>query len=149
MALTVEVEIWQGIVGFVQPIKAAAEATLQAHQMDRAALTVKLTDENEIRQLNKRFAGIDEPTDVLSFASGDDLPDSGDSYLGDVAISPTIAMQAAARGGHGLREELAVLTVHGVLHLLGYNHDQPARKREMWDMQARILERLGIAAPDA
>lgn len=148
MPLTIEVEVWQGIVGFVQPIKAAAEATLQAHQMDQAALTVKLTDEHEMRRLNRDFANTDEATDVLSFGAGEELPDSGQTYLGDVAICPSIAMRSAARAGHGLTDELCVLTVHGVLHLLGYDHDQHQSRRKMWAMQARVLERLGIPAPE-
>lgn len=148
MPLTVEVAVWQDIVGFVQPLKSAAEATLQAHQIEHAALTIKLTDEAEMRELNRRFAGTDEPTDVLSFAAGQEAPEGEQTYLGDVAISPLIAMQSAARSGHGLTDELMVLTVHGVLHLLGYDHHEPQGKRKMWAMQSEVLQRLGIAAPE-
>lgn len=143
MAVSVHVDPGGHGAGFVQPLRAAAEAVLQELEVTEAALAIKLTDEAGIRALNRSFAGIDEPTDVLSFASGEVEPDSGISYLGDVVVCPVVAMEAAARSRHSLLDELTLLTVHGVLHLLGHDHDRPERKRAMWRAQSRILERLG------
>lgn len=145
MSLSIEVNAGELGAGFLQSIKAAAEATLQDQEVTDGALAIELIDESQIQALNHEFAGLDEPTDVLSFPSGDRQPDSGMLYLGDVAICPAIATRSAARGRHSLQDELALLTVHGVLHLLEFDHDQPHRKREMWKAQARVLARLGVA----
>lgn len=143
MSVDINVDVWQSSVGFVQPLRAAAECALQELGVQQGSLTIKLVGADEIRELNQSYAGVDEPTDVLSFTAGEIEPESGQSYLGDVVVSPDIAIHSAARGGHALRDELTLLTVHGVLHLLGYDHDQPERKREMWEVQQRILDRLG------
>lgn len=146
MAVSVQVDAGGHGAGFVHALKAAAEAALQEMQVTEAALAVKLTDEAGIRALNRTFTGTDEPTDVLSFSSGELEPDTGFTYLGDVVVCPAVAMEAAARARHSLLDELTLLTVHGVLHLLGHDHDRPDRKRRMWRTQSRILERLGSSA---
>jgi probable rRNA maturation factor len=61
-------------------------------------------------------------------------------HLGDIALCPTVAAAQGAKAGHGTWAELELLTVHGVLHLLGYDHAEPAEKAEMWDVQGRLLE---------
>lgn len=146
MSVEINVDVWQSSVGFVQPLRAAAECALQELGVQEGSLTIKLVGEDEIRELHQAYAGQDEPTDVLSFRAGEPEPDSGQTYLGDVVVSPDIAIHSAASGGHALRDELRLLTVHGVLHLMGYDHDQPDRKREMWELQKRILDRLGAGA---
>lgn len=108
-----------------------------------AALTILLTDDNTLQQLNQDFRQIDAPTDVLSFPSGDAHPGSGLIYLGDIAISVPYATRHARTEGHTLGAELQLLTVHGVLHLLGYDHMEPGEKAEMWAVQAEILQNLG------
>lgn len=108
-----------------------------------AALTILLTDDNTLQQLNQDFRQIDAPTDVLSFPSGDVHPGSGLIYLGDIAISVPYATRHARTEGHALGAELQLLTVHGVLHLLGYDHMEPGEKAEMWMAQAEILQNLG------
>jgi len=145
MSLSIEVNAGELGAGFVQSIRAAAEATLQDQGMSDGALAIELIDESRIQALNHEFAGLDEPTDVLAFPAGDRQPDTGMMYLGDVAICPTIASRSAARGRHSLQDELTLLTIHGVLHLLEFDHDQQQRKQEMWKAQSRVLARLGIA----
>jgi probable rRNA maturation factor len=106
-----------------------------------------LTDDEQMRQLNRDFAGLDEPTDVLSFPAGEPealLPDELMGYLGDIAISMMKAERQAEKGGHTLTAELQLLTVHGVLHLLGYDHYDPEEKDEMWAVQKAILEALEV-----
>lgn len=125
-------------------IQAAAVATLESEQLDTASLTILLTDDQTLRTLNHDFLGIDEPTDVLSFPAGDPMPGM-EPYLGDIAISLPRATAQAASAGHPLTAELQLLTVHGVLHLLGHDHADPAEKATMWAAQAAVLQKLGAA----
>jgi probable rRNA maturation factor len=100
-----------------------------------------------MRQLNRDFAGLDEPTDVLSFSAGDPdvpLPDELVGYLGDIAISMIKAQTQAEEGGHSLTAELQLLTVHGVLHLLGHDHYGQEEKETMWATQKAILDTLDV-----
>jgi probable rRNA maturation factor len=112
-------------------------------------ITIILTDDAQIHELNKQFRGIDSPTDVLSFPSGDTDPDSNRLYLGDVVISYPRAQAQAEAGGHPVEAELQLLVVHGVLHLSGYDHVEEQGKSGMRAAQAEILVLLGceIASP--
>ena len=103
---------------------------------DGTALSILVTDDDQIRALNRQFLGIDEPTDVLSFPDeGDEqFPDAGEGpYLGDIAIALPTAQRQAADLGHSVDAEVAHLLVHGLLHLRGYDHvgsaDDEARMR--------------------
>lgn len=106
-------------------------------------LSIVITGDDQLQQLNRQFLGIDAPTDVLSFPADEDDPDSGVRYLGDVLISYPRAAAQAASGGQPLQDELQLLVVHGVLHLLGYDHAEPAERAHMWEVQAQALESLG------
>ena len=112
-------------------------------------ITIILTDDAQIYELNKKYRGIDAPTDVLSFPSGDTDPDSNRLYLGDVVISYPRAQAQAEAGGHLIEAELQLLVVHGVLHLSGYDHVKEQGKSRMRAAQAEILVLLGceIAPP--
>ncbi len=110
-----------------------------------ASLSIVITGDAQIQELNRQYRGIDAPTDVLSFSSDEIDPDTSESYLGDVLISYPRAMGQAQAGGHPVADELQLLTVHGVLHLLGYDHDLPAEKERMWAIQAEVLQRLGCS----
>jgi len=114
-------------------------------------VTLLLTDDDQLQALNKEYRGINQPTDVLSFESGETLPGmkEDDPYLGDIVISLPMAERQAKQGGHSLKAELQLLTVHGTLHLLGYDHEDPDEKDRMWWAQASILAQLGaeIAGP--
>lgn len=125
-------------------LEKAADTAL-AHQGARGDLTIVLTDDARLQQLNRDYLGIDAPTDVLSFPAAETDPDSGSSYLGDILISMPRAREQARLAGHPVEQETQLLIVHGVLHLLGYDHTRPGEKRKMWAAQAEILQELGLS----
>jgi probable rRNA maturation factor len=126
-------------------LQRAASATLQEEEVPApASLTLLLTSAERMQALNLAYRQLDEPTDVLSFPAEQGLPGM-DAYLGDVAIAVPVAQAQAEAGGHGLLAELSLLTVHGTLHLLGYDHLEPDEKQAMWTVQDQILAQLGLA----
>lgn len=106
-------------------------------------ISATLVTDAEIRALNRRYRGIDKATDVLSFSIGDVNPDSGAVVLGDIVISAETAARQAELYGHGIERELAFLTVHGALHLLGYDHANKSDEEVMYAKQEQILRKLG------
>lgn len=125
-------------------LRRAAEATLR-HQgvPTNVALTLYLSDDPHIQQLNRTYLGIDAPTDVLSFPADEFDPQEGRHYLGDVILSLSRAQEQAQRAGHPLEAEVQLLVVHGVLHLLGHDHAEAEEKARMWQAQQEILNTLG------
>jgi probable rRNA maturation factor len=107
-----------------------------------AECTVVLTDDEELRRLNLQFLGVDAPTDVLSFPADFIDPDSNHPYLGDILISIDRLLQQAAARDHPAKQELLLLVVHGILHLLGHDHAEEAEKERMWVLQDQILSHL-------
>jgi probable rRNA maturation factor len=107
------------------------------------ALSVVVTDDEAVRELNRQFRDVDAPTDVLAFGSGaegDFVTAPGQpAYLGDIVISYPRAVAQAKEYGHPINRELTLLAVHGVLHLLGYDHVDEADKMQMWARQKEIL----------
>ena len=128
---------------FFSAIRRAAVSALRETQAEPGELTLVLTDEQGMQDLNRRFAGTEGPTDVLSFPAELDDPSSGVLYHGDVVIGVPIAAAQAERAGHTLETELSLLTVHGVLHLTGHDHVVEDDRRRMWARQSAILELLG------
>ncbi len=134
--------------------RAARAALAQGCRLPtQVALTIRLTDDAELRALNRQYRATDAPTDVLSFG-GEGYRDGQPSdacdapaYLGDIAISMERCAAQAERYGHPLEDELALLVIHGVLHLLGYDHHTPARRRRMWQAQDRAFALLGRPNP--
>jgi probable rRNA maturation factor len=124
-------------------LAAAASAALSYGQAAPGEVTVVLTDNQRIREFNRRFAGRDALTDVLSFADGSQDTSTGNTYFGDVVISIPVAKVQAEKAGHSLEVELTLLSVHGVLHLLGYDHAHPEDREQMWNAQSSILGSLG------
>lgn len=125
----------------------ATRTLVQQAVVPPATLTILLTGDDQLQQLNRDFRGYNQTTDVLSFADGSELPDVG-RYLGDIAISVPQAQRQADAGGHTLEAELRLLTVHGVLHLLGHDHADTAEKERMWQAQAAILADTDTPLPD-
>ncbi|MEZ0395475.1 MAG: rRNA maturation RNase YbeY [Anaerolineales bacterium] len=125
-------------------LRRAAQATLDLHAAFDADLTLVLTGDEAIRDLNRRYRQIDAPTDVLAFPAGDADPETGRLYLGDVILSLARAADQAAAGDHPLEAELQLLVVHGVLHLLGHDHADSEDKDRMWAAQAEVLAHLGL-----
>lgn len=109
-------------------------------------LTLVLTNDKEIHGLNLQYRNVDAPTDVLSFPLNELDADSGNLYLGDVIISLDRATAQAQAKGHFLADELCFLVVHGVLHLLGYDHADETEMATMWSAQSEILGGLGLHA---
>ena len=118
-------------------------------------VSVLLTGDDTLRDLNHQFAGEDKVTDVLAFGSGTVFPgDEGPAEnLGDIAVSVPQARRQAAAAGNPEDREIAMLTAHGVLHLLGYDHAEPDDEREMFGITNAILEEafqpIPAACPDA
>jgi probable rRNA maturation factor len=151
--------IWQIDQPFWQHIE--PERLEQAFQpalplLDKLALppaahivTVVVTGSDPIRQLNQQYLGIDAPTDVLSFENVADpdfpnLDPAEAAHLGEVIIAYPIAEAQALAAGHTPLEEVILLAVHGMLHLLGFDHDTPENKQAMWAAQRQIMAELGL-----
>lgn len=119
-------------------------------------ISVVLTDNEEIRTLNNMHRGIDRATDVLSFPmfeydeNGEiiedyaDFNEEGDICLGDIVISLERAAEQAEEYGHSFEREVGFLTVHSMLHLLGYDHMEPDEEKEMFGYQSEILNKIGL-----
>ena len=121
-------------------LAALASTTLLAEGLSDVELSVSFVDEAEIADLHVRFMDEPGPTDVLSFPL-DDAEEDGTRVLGDVVIAPTVA---ARNNPDDPEAELRLLLVHGILHLLGYDHEDDAEKAAMWERQERYS---GVAAP--
>ena len=128
-----------------QLLKSAAEAVLfECSLPDSPSLLIRITDDEELKTLNLQYRGIDKTTDVLSFLADFEDPDLESRYLGDIVIAYPRAEEQAHKRGHFVEAELQLLVVHGTLHLLGYEHGEKTEKEDMWSIQSRILERLGL-----
>lgn len=123
-----------------KPDSASTSAPLSAS----SDITIVLTDDAQLHELNRDYLGVDAPTDVLSFPASELDPETGSTYLGDILISIPRAAQQAQAAGHPIEAEVQLLVVHGVLHLLGYDHAEADEKARMWAEQSKVLERLGL-----
>lgn len=134
-------------------IRKAARAVLEEEGIQgRCELSVLLTDDEGIHALNREFRNVDRPTDVLSFPMGEEDPATGRLLLGDMVLNVDRAKAQGEELGHGAGHELSYLTVHSVLHLLGYDHvDEGEMKRAMRAREKKIMMRLepgGIRTED-
>jgi probable rRNA maturation factor len=126
-------------------LKNAALKSLEHQSVPKTSkMTIVLTDDSQLRELNRDYLGIDTPTDVLSFPADEIDPETRNRYLGDIIISVPRAAQQAEAAGHTLEAEAQLLVVHGVLHLLGHDHAGAEEKLLMWQAQGEILESLGL-----
>ena len=116
------------------------EAALRAAKKRRGQLNIRVMDTEEARALNRDFRGRDYATNVLSFP--------GDAaFLGDIAICSEVVVREAIEQGKAARDHYAHLTIHGVLHLLGYDHENETDAQAMESLEAKALARMGIANP--
>jgi probable rRNA maturation factor len=122
-----------------------AALTTLTNQEAQGDITIVLTDDAQMQQLNRDFLGSDAPTDVLSFPALETDPETGRRYLGDILISVPRADDQAGAAGHALEEEVRLLIVHGTLHLLGHDHADADDKTKMWAAQAEVLARIGLS----
>jgi probable rRNA maturation factor len=124
----------------VRKIQGAARSILKYLDQDQSELSLMLVDNRKIKELNSRYRSKNEPTDVLSFSPGEGLP-GGVRLLGDVVISLEQAEKQAARRKKTLEEEVESLLIHGILHLLGYDHERSrSEARVMRGMERKIRE---------
>ena len=117
----------------------------------QADLSVIFVDENSIAELNKRWMDEPGPTDVLSFPMdelrpGDNSESISESLLGDIVICPQIAQSQAVAANKSVNDEINLLLVHGFLHLLGFDHAEPAEHKQMFSLQDQILAEWGVSA---
>jgi len=126
-------------------------AAKEENVIDKAELSITFVDNETIQLINREYRGKDAPTDVISFALeemgedeveivGENLP----RVLGDIIISIPKAKEQAKEYGHSFEREIGFLTVHGFLHLLGYDHETKEDEKEMFEKQEKILEKFGL-----
>lgn len=138
-------------VGLRLLVRKCCQAVLVSENFDKSAeVSVSFVDNNEIRRLNKLYRDKDKPTDVLSFPLGENgvydvNNETGAVLLGDVVISIETAIKQAKMYNHPLEREVGFLTVHSMLHLLGYDHEtSPLEAERMHEKEEMVLERLGV-----
>jgi probable rRNA maturation factor len=125
-------------------VRRAARSALRAAGAESASFGVVLAGDTLLRTLNRRYLGHNRPTDVIAFPASSPARARAAGWLGEVVISVATARRQARAAGHSLETELALLTVHGVLHLLGHDHAQRAEKARMWKAQTRALRAAGV-----
>lgn len=146
--MTIEVSNESGIEVAEDELIGVARFVLARMDVNPGAeLSMILLDIEAMADLHVRWMDLPGPTDVMSFPMDElepggrpDAPDPGPSMLGDIVLCPQFAADQAAAAGHPLAHELALLTVHGVLHLLGYDHAEPDEEKEMFALQRELLE---------
>lgn len=157
---TITIQIDDDLVELVDETNLTTVITHLLNHMGRAtaALTLIVTDDETVQALNRDYRGVDAPTDVLSFAAQEMAPAAPtlldvppelaaelDNYLGDVIIAYPYAARQATHYQNRVEAELRLLAVHGVLHLLGYDHATPDAKAAMWALQSTVLAPFGDA----
>lgn len=150
MTFVIEVQNDHDYAIDVARLQQAAITVLNRHEIDAdSTMSVVISTNETVHALNQQHRGVDSPTDVLSFPA-DPLPpelqalSDDPPYLGDLIIAHDYALEQAQREQHDFGDSLALLVVHGTLHLLGYDHDTPENRAEMWAEQAAALAVLGI-----
>lgn len=127
-------------------VKEVVSAVLESeHENDGATVSVTFVDNERIRELNREFRNIDRATDVLSFPADEPVIEGRGRFLGDIALSLERAKTQSEEYGHSFKREVAFLTAHSVLHLLGYDHMTPDEEKEMFSKQEKVLNDMGIA----
>ncbi|MBX9727102.1 MAG: rRNA maturation RNase YbeY [Rickettsiales bacterium] len=119
------------------------DASVRWH--DKMMVTILLTNDAEIKSLNAQYRGKNKPTNVLSFTNGE--VEEGVTQLGDIALAYETIAREAKQQGKRLKHHISHLSVHGVLHLLGYDHEDDAEAKAMEKQEIAILARMGIANP--
>ncbi|MGJ3240666.1 MAG: rRNA maturation RNase YbeY [Anaerolineae bacterium] len=144
----IDIQNPQGITLDEDQIRQAILVVLARHpQAQTASVTVVIADDEVVQTLNRQHRGVDTPTDVLSFPADPLPPELAELeglYLGDLVIAYPYASAQAKRLHHSLNDTLALLVVHGTLHLLGYDHDTRSNRAQMWAEQSHALEALNI-----
>lgn len=145
--MSIEICNESGVAVDEPSIASVARHALDAMRVNPLAeLSIILVELDVMAELHQRWMELPGPTDVMSFSMDEldatrrpDSLDDPDSIIGDVVLCPAFAKGQAAEAGHSLGDELHLLTVHGVLHLLGYDHAEPDEEREMFALQSELL----------
>lgn len=129
-----------------EDLKRVIDYALKYENVENAIMNVIIVDNEKIHKINREYRGIDRPTDVISFALEDDKTFVNIDYriLGDIYISIDKVYEQANAYNHSIRRELSFLTVHGILHLLGYDHMKEEDEKVMFGKQNEILNNLKI-----
>lgn len=144
--IEIEDEAWTGALPNADDLARTAAAAVLDHELrDDANLTLLLTDDDTVQDLNGRFRKQDAPTNVLSFPA----PANPDGLLGDVALAYGVCAREAEAQGKPIAHHLQHLVAHGVLHLLGYDHLRDDEAEEMEALEREILAGLGVPDPYA
>lgn len=125
----------------ISHIQRVAQKTLSSIGLSPHEFTITIVIETDqtLRELNKEYLGHDETTDVLSFEINEKDMETGALYLGDIVISFQRAKEQALAAGHSVIGEIALLLIHGILHLAGHDHVVESDKKRMWSLQQRLL----------
>jgi probable rRNA maturation factor len=156
--VSIEVANESGVAVDESALASVARHVLAAMRVNPAAeLSIMVVTTEVMTELHERWMDEPGPTDVMAFPMDElvdesrrpDAPEIGPALLGDVVLCPAFAAAQARKAGHGLGDELALLTVHGVLHLLGYDHAEPEQEREMFGLQNALLAEWQSARHEA
>ncbi len=129
----------------IKELKKLVKKVVKKFKLETSEFNIIIVDDKYIHNLNKKYRNIDRKTDVITFALEDNLDIELDHrILGDIYISLQTAKSQAIEYGHSLKRELSFLTVHGILHLLGYDHMNEEDEQVMFKLQDEILEESGI-----
>lgn len=130
----------------LEEIKKVVDFALKYQNIENAMFNIIIVDEEKIKEINKNYRGKDSVTDVISFALEDDktFTISDLRILGDIYICLKRAKEQSIEYGHSFLRELSFLTIHGLLHLLGYDHMEEKDEKIMFELQERILNEYGI-----
>jgi probable rRNA maturation factor len=143
--IEIEAQSWEDALPDVEAVVARAARAALAPKDREGSITILLTDDAAVADLNRQFRDKPTPTNVLSFPAAP----SAYPHLGDVALAYSVCVAEAAAQGKSLGDHLTHLVVHGVLHLLGYDHETEADAEVMEQMECEILRRFGVADPYA
>ena len=136
--IAVEVLLWEECTEeLVELVRCSARLTLESQGEEHVGLGIALAGDDYVQELNRRYRGKDQPTDVLSFPLWEE-GDAPEVPLGDIIISVPRARRQAQEREHSLQIELIHLVAHGVLHLLGWCHDSAVGEERMWEIQEQV-----------
>jgi probable rRNA maturation factor len=141
--IEIEDDGWRSVADIERLVTEAAEAALAGER--GSAITVLLTDDEAVRELNQRFRGKDKATNVLSFPA----IENPEGFIGDIALAHGVCAREAEEQGKPLSAHLQHLVVHGALHLVGYDHESDAEAEAMEALEREILSGLGVPDPYA
>lgn len=151
--MSIEIANESGVDVDETSVVSAARFALDRMEVNSLAeLSVSFVTSDVMADLHQRWMDLSGPTDVMAFPMDELDPrdaDSSSALLGDIVLCPEFAKEQARNAGHSLDAELHLLTVHGVLHLLGYDHAEPDEEREMFGLQQRILDEFQEAVSSA